>query len=176
MRSPQEAFRAYYGAMPDEELLHVAENEESLVPDARAALADELRKRGIKPPTPVAPGPKSAKRHGCLTVYLACLLILSVLGALLFALADIRQFFPSAPRWTGPVYVLFSALQSVLAIALFRWKKWAFWGLCITFLIGVAINLAVGMGAQSIAGLLGVAVLYGVLRIGGENDGWSQLR
>jgi hypothetical protein len=46
MRSSQEAFGAYYGAMTDDELLRVAANQESLVPVARAVLVDELRRRG----------------------------------------------------------------------------------------------------------------------------------
>jgi hypothetical protein len=48
MQTPQEEFGAYYGAMADEELLRAATNQESLVPVARTALADELRKEGRK--------------------------------------------------------------------------------------------------------------------------------
>ncbi|HEX3745410.1 MAG TPA: hypothetical protein VHW09_15815 [Bryobacteraceae bacterium] len=45
MRSPQEAFASYYAAMSDEELLHVAANQESLVEPAQAALRVELSAR-----------------------------------------------------------------------------------------------------------------------------------
>ena len=40
------AFRVYYRAMTDEELLRVATNAESLIPVARAELGEELRRRG----------------------------------------------------------------------------------------------------------------------------------
>jgi hypothetical protein len=60
MRSPQEeAFVEYYGAMNDEELLRTATNRESLVPVARAMLADELRRRGKEDLVLPAPRPRA---------------------------------------------------------------------------------------------------------------------
>jgi hypothetical protein len=42
--------------------------------------------------------------------------------------------------------------------------------------LAIIINLALGLGIfQSAVGLIGIAVLYGVLQIGKENKGWPQL-
>jgi len=58
----------------------------------------------------------------------------------------------------------------------FRWKKWGFWGFALSSLIVFAVNLAVGLNITSaILGLVGVAVLFGVLHIDKENKGWTQL-
>lgn len=46
MRSQEEAFAAYYASMPDEQLLRIAANLESLLPVAQTALVAELVKRG----------------------------------------------------------------------------------------------------------------------------------
>ena len=67
-------------------------------------------------------------------------------------------------------------LNFVCAIALFRWKKWGFWGLCVTVVIGVVYNL--GMGAEirsAFGGLIWIGILYGVLHLGKENKGWLKL-
>jgi hypothetical protein len=43
-------------------------------------------------------------------------------------------------------------------------------------LAAFALNLAIGVSIpQAIMGLAGIAILYGVLQIGGENKGWAQL-
>ena len=63
MRSPEEAFAAYYAAMPDEELLRIAANRESLVPVARAVVAAELarrERRGLAVPAPKNDAPGDA--------------------------------------------------------------------------------------------------------------------
>jgi hypothetical protein len=50
VRNQSEAFEVYYSAMPDDELLRVAQNSASLVPAAQAALGSELRKRCLEIP------------------------------------------------------------------------------------------------------------------------------
>jgi hypothetical protein len=65
MRSAEKAFAAYYAAMPDEELLRVAANRESLVPVAQAVLAAELlkrEKRGLTIPAPTSKIRDSGRR------------------------------------------------------------------------------------------------------------------
>ena len=41
--------------------------------------------------------------------------------------------------------------------------------------INILINISLGLGVLSFAGLVGIAILYGVLHIGKDNKGWSQL-
>ena len=76
----------------------------------------------------------------------------------------------------SPVLIVVSLFNLLCAIMLFKWKKWAFWGFCASAVVVIAVNLSAGIGiAASLGGLIGVAILYGVLHIGGDNKGWPQL-
>lgn len=62
------------------------------------------------------------------------------------------------------------------AYALFLWKKWGFYGFISTAVATVTINLINGAGlVKALLGLIWVVILFAVLNIGEENDGWSQL-
>lgn len=72
--------------------------------------------------------------------------------------------------------IVLSLLNLVCAIVLFHWKKWGFWGFCVSSVIGLVVNLQIGLGiGPAIIGLVGVLLLYGVLHIGKKNKGWPQL-
>ena len=78
--------------------------------------------------------------------------------------------------WAFPVLVVGGVFNLVCAIGLFRWKKWGFWGFVGSASIVFVINLSIGLSlGAALAGLLGVAILYGVLHIGKERKGWPQL-
>ena len=67
-------------------------------------------------------------------------------------------------------------MNLVFAIALLRWKEWGFWGFVATSVVIFFVNLSFGFSlGRALLGLLGVANLYGVLHIGKERQGWSQL-
>ena len=127
-------------------------------------------------------------RHGCLTAWL----VLKIIGnlvtvymylCLIYARVFIHVFGPGAmpemspmPTWAFPVLIVVSLFNLVCTIALFRWKKWGFWGICATSVVALVVNLSVGLGTgKPFIGLLGVLLLYGVLHIGKENKGWPQL-
>ena len=56
MRSQEQAFRAYYAAMTDAELLQMAANERSFLAVAQKILEDELARRHLTPAAlPVPP-------------------------------------------------------------------------------------------------------------------------
>lgn len=118
------------------------------------------------------------KRHGCLLAYLILLLVANsaVVLMYLFLGGFIRDNLPGLPGWAMPVLIVFGIINLICAIALFKWKKWGFWGYCISAIIVFIINLVIGMGVgQSVMGLVGVAILFGVLQIGKDNKGWPQL-
>src|ERR1700692_2076147 len=118
------------------------------------------------------------KRHGCLTTYLVVMIIANSFTALLyfFGAEAIKQRIPNMPNWAFPVLIAVAVVNLLCAFALFRWKKWGFWGFAISTGIVLAVNLAIGLSvASAIGGFVGVAVLYGVLHIGKENKGWPQL-
>lgn len=118
------------------------------------------------------------KRHGCLTAWLVLMLIANSAVVLIYTLgsAAVRQKYPHAPDWALPALTLGGILNVVFLIALFRWKKWGFWGSVATYALSFVVNLAVGVNVvQVLLGLSGLAILFGVLQIGKENKGWSQL-
>ena len=122
--------------------------------------------------TPNQP-PAQKQRHGCLTAYLVFIIVGNSATALIYLLGSENIHMP---KWAFPVMIVAGIFNLVCAIALFRWKKWGFWGAVASGVVVFFINLSIGVQPGfALAGLLGVAILYGVLHIGKENKGWSQL-
>ena len=117
-------------------------------------------------------------RHGCLTAYLVFMMIMNSGAALLYLFgADlVLQGKPNMPEWSFPVLIIMSIFNLVCAVSLFRWKKWGFWGFLASGIIVIIVNLSIGLStASALGGIVGIAILYGVLQIGKENKGWPQL-
>lgn len=118
------------------------------------------------------------QRHGCLTAFLVFSIILNALVSFmnLFAGTMIRQGHPDMPGWTLPVLGIAGIINIVCLIALFRWKRWGFYGAAALAALAFIVNLVAGLNImQAFFGLFGIALLYGVLQIGGERKGWTQL-
>ena len=118
------------------------------------------------------------KRHGCLTTWLVFMMLGNSISALayLFGSQIMRQILPDLPTWVFPLLAIITTFNTICTIALFKWKKWGFWGFLGSSVAALIINLSIGLGiGQSLFGLLGIVLLYGVLNIGRENKGWSQL-
>lgn len=120
---------------------------------------------------------KQKKRHGCLRVWLGLMLISNLTVVLIYIFNNTaRENYPNAPVWTFPILTLGGILNIVFIIALFRWKKWGFWGSVVTYVLSFIVNLLVGVNIiQALLGLSGLVILFGVLQIGKGNRGWSQL-
>jgi hypothetical protein len=81
----------------------------------------------------------------------------------------------NTPLWYV-IYFASLAANIIGIIALFKWKKWGFWVLCVTGVITMLALLFGGYGLGAIwPWIVVIAILYGVLQIGGENKGWNQL-
>ena len=89
MTIQEQAFRAYYASMTDEELLRTAANKSSLVDIAQKLLADELVKRNLTVPPR---GPSRPIASGQTT---PATLAQSRLAALKSALLKLRMRLPS---------------------------------------------------------------------------------
>jgi len=116
-------------------------------------------------------------RHGCLTAWLVFMIIVNS-GTALYYLASgqsVRQLNPAMPDWALPVLILGCVLNVVFAVALFQWKKWGFYGFVCVAVVAMMVNFASGLGPFALTGLVGIAVLYAVLRIGGERNAWDNL-
>lgn len=118
------------------------------------------------------------ERHGCLTIQLILMIVASLYSALINLGAWVLPVpeFLATKVWALPILAVSSLLGVVFAIALFRWKKWGFWGFVAVASFNFILNLILGLGiVASLPGLLGIALLYGVLHIGATNAGWPQL-
>ena len=97
------------------------------------------------------------------------MVVVNTLMALLYLINGeaMAAAWPSAPPATFTVLVGIS--NAVFALALFRWKKWGFYGFAITAFPIFGINLYIGVGvAQALFGFAGVGILYWVLQMGYE--------
>ncbi len=114
-----------------------------------------------------------------MTAWLIFMIIVNALAALLhlFGGQPIREGMPNTPDWAFPVLGLVCLVNFVCAIALFKWKKWGFFGFVGTSVLAAVINLAIGPGVvPALMSLVGIGILYGVLHIGKEESkGWPQL-
>ena len=122
--------------------------------------------------------PATAERTGFAKVILWLFVVFNSLTAALYTFAADSV----ARNATVPIYyvdllngLVFANL--VFIIGLFRWQKWAFWGICVNAALALAINTRIGVPiGQSLLGLSGVALLYGALRSGGDRNVWERLR
>lgn len=109
------------------------------------------------------------QRHGCLTALLVVMIVASSAVALYYIFEGLAVFV------IGAILIIGAIFNVVCVIALLKWKKWGFWGVVASSIVALCLNLYIGLGPESFLGLIGIAVLYGVLHIGKENKGWPQL-
>jgi len=137
---------------------------------------------------------KSPKRHGCLTTYLVFLVICAILGMLinLFGIPEVilkyflnrpqwptyfyAETYPNRAEWAIPVSFIMQIFSLICVIQIFHWRKWGFWGLCALYLANFILYLKYDVRPPLIGPILAIVVLYGVLHIGKENKGWTQLK
>ncbi len=113
-------------------------------------------------------------RHGCLDAYLLFMMIVNLLltAAYLFT----SDTMSPVASWVYPVLAACTSFNLICAIALFRLRKWGFWGFCATAAVAFVLNLQMGIGlVMAMQGLVGVVILFGVLQIGREHKAWPQL-
>ncbi len=121
------------------------------------------------------------ERHGCVTAWLYFMIVTNALLGMAYVFASDMM----AESMTGDVdnsstvmlLGLVSLVNFVLAIMLLKWMKWGFYGFMVTSVLAVMLNLALGLGVgSSLAGLIGIVILYGILQIKQkERSTWEQL-
>ncbi|MFC1553345.1 hypothetical protein ACFL7D_01815 [candidate division KSB1 bacterium] len=119
------------------------------------------------------------QRHWCLTVLLV-LIIFEGSGRTLFYLYPsdaIKSTYPEyTPAWFFPLHAILGYINFICAIALFRWQKWGFYGLCFVIVFDIIVEIIIGYEIfVIIIELILLAILYGVLHIGKERAAWGQL-
>lgn len=121
------------------------------------------------------------QRHGCVTAWLILMIIVFSVSS--FSYLFLNELMSAAlpkpvPKIVFTMLIIISLLNIIFAMALLLWKKWAFWGFAVTSLTTMCINLYAGFGiAQSLLGLVGFAILYGILQIREKNgrSAWENL-
>lgn len=83
----------------------------------------------------------------------------------------------SAHPWLYLSLLLASSADFIFTIALIRWKKWGFYGICVLTVCIACMNLSLHAKALTVMeGILGPVLLYGALQLGPEGEkGWPQL-
>ena len=127
---------------------------------------------------PQQPPVMGKQRHGCLTAYLIFMIVANALTAIYYLIQN--QLIIDTYE-TNILMVMLLVVLGIInvgaAILLLKWKKIGFYLFILSALGAFVINLALGLSiATSISGLLGIAILFGVLQIGDQNNkGWPQL-
>ena len=118
------------------------------------------------------------RRSGFLTAWLVILIAGNSLAMVtnLLAATAFGQDFQIDSWWVFFVLVFGGILNILFAIALFRWKKWGFFGFIATTVLAFLVSSSWGVSRmQAYAGLIALAVLFGALQMGNENKAWKQL-
>lgn len=116
------------------------------------------------------------ERHGCLTVWLALIVLVNGISALslLLAAEKFQEQVPAFEAWMATPIAVLAVLNVLLALALFYWRKWAFYAFIVNNLLLFGLNVYAGIGVvEAFTGLAGIAILYGVLQLGGDRSGWA---
>lgn len=134
------------------------------------------------------PNQPPAGRHGCLTAWLIFLMVVNGLFAVSFLFAGKSILHQAAPTAgtaaSAAVYApgILSAINVGLAVAVFQYKKWGFWGFIGVAVSAFAVNLLLGAGPIAaslglVGGIVGVAILYALLNIGDDSTrAWPRLK
>jgi len=120
------------------------------------------------------------QRHGCITAWLILMIIANSVTALMYLFAGdmVAQNLPGEiPQHMMILLAIMGIINVICSVLLFKWMKLGFWGFIASSLIAVAINLSIGLGiGQSLFGLIGVIILYGVFQIKKDNvTAWDNL-
>jgi RNA polymerase subunit RPABC4/transcription elongation factor Spt4 len=117
------------------------------------------------------------KRSGCLSTWLILMIIVNSISSLINLIGNdfVRRSFPMAPGWMIIALGGAGIFNVVCAVALMKWKKWGFWGLLVSCVLVLIINLTIGLGLQSLGGILGIVILFILLTNGKENSAWSRM-
>ena len=125
--------------------------------------------------------PKVPKqRHGCLTAWLILMIVANSLsaGLYLFAREMLTKSLPGEVSTPMIILLGICAIGNIIfSVMLFQWMKLGFWGFVVTTAAALIINMSIGLSVgQSLFGLVGIAILYGVLQIKqGNVTAWENL-
>ncbi len=115
------------------------------------------------------------EQHWCLAVFLSVGIILNAFALLLAPLIVLVIAYGQVDEWYAKLLLVLGVFNIVCLIALFKWKKWGFYGAVVSGLLWSVVFLAEGFIPSAVLGLVYIVALYGVLQLGGDKSGWRQL-
>lgn len=107
------------------------------------------------------------KKSGCLTALLVFLIVVYALGALgsIITAPFVQDVIPGYTRGVGIVSGVLNILNIVFLIAVWRFKKWGFYGYIAVTAIGIIIGLYRGGGiASALMALVFPIILFLLIR------------
>lgn len=132
------------------------------------------------------PAPAATRRRG---KFVTAVLLLAIAahafcGAVaLIPGAGIKEYLPgfaSAESWLMPALGICCLLDALLLMVILNWQSWGYWALFALALVEVALIYGADAGGIAVAGTLAAAVVWlailgGLLCIGGNRSMWSQM-
>jgi len=87
---------------------------------------------------------------------------------------------PAPESWLWPALGMVNVAFALGYITILRWQQWGFFALCILAVVQSALCYAADAGALPTLAVLGagvvwLAILFGLLRIGGPRSVWAQM-
>lgn len=106
------------------------------------------------------------KRGGCLTAFLVVMLIGNPLTAIYYLVAGGRvvDALPGMPAWIIPVFIVVSVANTVFAVGVWLWKRWGVFGIGVSYIVVLIINVGIGLPFNALLGLVGIAILIFLVR------------
>ena len=120
------------------------------------------------------------QRHGCVTAWIIIMIVGNSASALVYLLASemITNNLPgNVPTLLIILLGLVGLANVIFSVMLLQWKKAGFWGFCLSSIVALVINTNIGLDiTQSLLGLIGIGVLYGILQIKrNDRSAWENL-
>jgi len=120
------------------------------------------------------------ERHGCVSAWLIFMIVVNAGVGIYYLVSseDISRMLPSRPEPSLLMITGVVAFANVaFAVLLLKWKKMGFFGFIGTSVAGAILNIVMGLGiGQSLTGLIGVVILYGILQIKkNDKSAWENL-
>lgn len=123
------------------------------------------------------------KRHGCVTAWLVMMIIANTLASIFYLFMNmIGSMVKQDPetKLTTPLILLLIIIgvaNVIFSVLLLKWNKIGFYGFLISSIGALIVNIYVGLSiGQSSIGLIGFAVLYGILQIKRDDkSAWENL-
>lgn len=120
---------------------------------------------------------KHGHRHILATIWLSIILAGNAVASPVYLIgnSELKKVLPQAPDIFWQICGVLGMVVVACCVALFMWKKWGFWVICMISTVVTVAELVMGFGFASFIGPAAVLLLFGLLNLGGDNSAWKHL-